>query len=99
MSVARNLIPENIAVLLSPSLASAIATAAFDAEQRLTEREQAAEDAACALQWLEGEMNRHVTLCLECRRHACRLLRTMRRDRNRADRRYQKALRRLNGGR
>ena len=93
------LIPRPLAILLNPRLAAEIAEASAYAEQRLTAREDGAEQAAVALQWLQSEANVHVSLCRPCRFRACRTLRSLRRSMNRASQRYAEALKRLRGGR
>jgi hypothetical protein len=90
-------IPSAIRVLLSPTLQSEIVSAAYAAEQRVTTREQAAEVAAQALQWIGTEMDLHVRACDECRFRACIPLRRLRRQHGRAVQRYQRTLRQLRG--
>lgn len=86
-------------VLLSADRQQEILAAAFEAEQRITEREREAEMAGQALQWIDSEMVAHVVACTECRFRACRTMRRQRRLYGQADRRYRRALRQLRGGR
>lgn len=99
MNVARHAIPLTIRVLPSPALQQKIRDATEGAQFRLDTNRRAAELAAQALQWIDNEMLVHVLACNECRFHACRSMRAMRRASARADRSYQRALRRLHGGR
>lgn len=95
----RPVIPANVAIFLSSTLAGEIASASFAAEQRLTDREQAAESAATALQWLETELDRHVVICRACEFVACPTISSLRDQRHRALKRYRRSLRQLRGGR
>lgn len=105
MSVARNVIPSTIRIMLSPFLQRDIDQAYRLAEQKalaqLHSRRRRAEHSAQAIQWLQSEANAHVTVC-PCSNfgHAeCPELRQLKADMALARRRHQRALKRLNGGR
>lgn len=105
MSVARDVIPSGIRVLLGGVLQRDVDQAYRLAEQKalaqVHSRRRRAEHAASAVHWLQSEANTHVIVC-PCSNHGqteCPELRQLKADMALARRRYTRALKRLVGGR
>lgn len=105
MSVAHNVIPARMLVLLEAGYQSEITNRTRMAEQRalaqIHSHRRRAKHAAQSIQWLQSEANAHVTIC-PCSNFGeseCPEFRQLRADIALAKRRYGRALKRLNGGR